>query len=68
MPLTKSEINRRHYLKRVAKARKATKPVMSKTMSKSVPDLIEYDKFPGMKQSTFVQRDRFSGLNIPIFI
>jgi hypothetical protein len=32
------------------------------------PDLIEYDKFPQMKQPTFVQKDRFTGLNVPIFI
>ena len=42
------------------------KSVMSKTKSK--PDLVEYEKFPGMRQPTFVQRDRFTGLNLPIFI
>jgi hypothetical protein len=47
-----------------AKPTKSKKPV--KTMSK--PDLIEYEKFPGMRQPTFVQRDRFTGLSIPIFI
>ena len=32
------------------------------------PDLIAYDPFPQMSQPTFVQKDRFTGENIPIFI
>jgi len=64
MPMTKTEINRRHYLKRVAK-RKANEGKVSKAAK---PDLIAYDKFPQLKKPTFVQKDRFTGLNIPIFI
>lgn len=35
---------------------------------KAKPDLIAYDKYPQMKRPTFVQRDRFTGLNKPVFI
>jgi len=62
--LSKSEINRRHYKKRVEKARKEGR--VSKAATK--PDLIEYDRFPQMRKPTFVQKDRFTGLNIPVFI
>ena len=47
--------------------KKQTKPVISSN-KRQKPDLIEYDKFPQMKQPTFVQKDRFTGLNIPVFI
>jgi hypothetical protein len=74
MPMTKAEINRRHYLKRVAKARKASEGKARKVSKSSglkpvvKPDLIEYDRFPQLSRPTFVQKDRFSGLDIPIFI
>ena len=32
------------------------------------PDLIEYDRFPQMKQPTFVRKHIYTGLNIPVFI
>ena len=48
------------------------KPVKKKqersSNKRQKPDLIEYDKFPQMKQPTFVQKDRFTGLNIPVLI
>ena len=43
---------------------KADKPVKSKKQ----PDLIEYDRFPLMKQPTFVRKDIYTGADIPIFI
>ena len=47
--------------------KKQDKPIRSS--SKRVkPDLIEYDRFPLMKQPTFVQKDKFTGVNIPVFI
>jgi len=60
--LSKAEINRRHYQKRVAKARKAAEGASKKT------GLVAYVKFPQMSRPTFVQKDRFTGLDIPIFI
>ena len=72
--MTKAEINRKHYLKRVAKARKASEGKVRKVRKSSglkpvvKPDLIEYDRFPQMSRPTFVQKDRFTGLDIPIFI
>jgi hypothetical protein len=47
--------------------KKQTKPVSS-TTKRQKPDLIEYDRFPQMKQPTFIQKDKFTGLNIPVFI
>jgi len=47
--------------------KKQDKPIRSSN-KRHKPDLIEYDKFPQMKQPTFVQKDRFTGLNIPVFI
>jgi len=48
------------------------KPVKKKQVRSSnkrqKPDLIEYDKFPQMKQPTFVRKDIYTGLNIPVFI
>jgi hypothetical protein len=32
------------------------------------PDLLVVDKFPLLKQPTFVQKDRFTGVNMPVFI
>ena len=47
--------------------KKQNKPVISSN-KRAKPDLIEYDRFPQLKQPTFVRKDRFTGLNIPIFI
>ena len=47
--------------------KKQTKPVSS-TNKTSKPDLIIYDRFPLLKQPTFVQKDKFTGVNIPVFI
>ena len=49
------------------------KPVKSKKpdmpdKTKKQPDLIEYDRFPLMKKPTFVRKDIYTGLDIPIFI
>ena len=66
--LSKSEINRRHYKKRVEKARKEGKVSKAATKPVTKPDLVPYQKFPQMSRPTFVQKDRFTGLNIPIFI
>ena len=57
--------------------KKSDKPVKSKkpvkmsdkpVKSKKQPDLIEYDRFPLMKKPTFVRKDIYTGLDIPIFI
>ena len=47
--------------------KKQTKPVISSN-KRQKPDLIEYDRFPQLKQPTFVRKDRFTGVNIPVFI
>jgi hypothetical protein len=47
--------------------KKQTKPI-SPTTKRQKPDLIIYDRFPQMKQPTFIQKDKFTGLNIPVFI
>ena len=47
---------------------KVKKKQVRSSNKRQKPDLIEYDKFPQMKQPTFVQKDRFTGLNIPVFI
>lgn len=44
------------------------KPKPTTKQPKAKPDLIAYDKYPQMKRPTFVQRDRFTGLNKPVFI
>jgi len=58
-------------------SKKSDKPVKSKkpvkmsdkpVKSKKQPDLIEYDRFPLMKKPTFVRKDIYTGLDIPIFI
>ena len=47
--------------------KKQTKPIRSSN-KRSKPDLIIYNKFPQMTEPTFVQKDKFTGLNMPIFI
>ena len=47
--------------------KKQTKPVSS-TNKKQKPDLIIYDKFPQLGKPTFVQKDKYTGVNMPIFI
>ena len=47
--------------------KKQTKPVSSSN-KRAKPDLIEYDRFPQLGKATFVQKDKFTGLNMPIFI
>ena len=47
--------------------KKQTKPVSSSN-KRQKPDLIIYNKFPQMTEPTFVQKDKFTGLNMPIFI
>ena len=47
--------------------KKQTKPIRS-TNKRQKPDLIIYNKFPQMTEPTFVQKDKFTGLNMPIFI
>ena len=47
--------------------KKSTKKPMS-DKAKKQPDLIEYDRFPLMKQPTFVRKDIYTGADIPIFI
>ena len=50
----------------------AKKPMTDKAKkpnkTKKQPDLIEYDRFPLMKQPTFVRKDIYTGADIPIFI
>ena len=47
--------------------KKQTKPVSSSN-KRQKPDLIIYNKFPQLDKPTFVQKDKFTGLNMPIFI
>ena len=47
--------------------KKQTKPIRSSN-KRAKPDLIIYNKFPQMTEPTFVQKDKFSGVNMPIFI
>ena len=47
--------------------KKKDKPIRSSN-KRQKPDLIEYDRFPQLKQPTFVQKDKYTGLNMPIFI
>ncbi len=56
--LSKSEINRRHYKKRVEKARKEGR--VSKAATK--PDLIEYDRFPQNAKNRFRSKGSLYGL------
>ena len=47
--------------------KKKDKPIRSSN-KRAKPDLIIYNKFPQLKQPTFVQKDKYTGLNMPIFI
>ena len=47
--------------------KKQTKPIRS-TNKRQKPDLIIYDKFPQLGKPTFVQKDKYTGVNMPIFI
>jgi len=47
--------------------KKQTKPIRSSN-KRSKPDLIIYNKFPQMTEPTFVQKDKYTGVNMPIFI
>ena len=47
--------------------KKQTKPVSSSN-KRAKPDLIIYNKFPQMTEPTFVQQDKYTGVNMPIFI
>ncbi len=47
--------------------KKQNKPVISSN-KRAKPDLIIYDKFPQMTEPTFVQKDKYTGVNMPIFI
>ncbi len=47
--------------------KKQTKPVSSSN-KRQKPDLIIYNKFPQMTEPTFVQKDKYTGVNMPIFI
>ena len=55
-------------LQNKGKAKKKQTKLVSSTTKRQKPDLIEYDRFPLMKQPTFVQKDKFTGVNMPIFI
>ena len=47
--------------------KKQDKPIRSSS-KRSKPDLIIYNKFPQMTEPTFVQKDKYTGVNIPVFI
>lgn len=47
--------------------KKQTKPVSSSN-KRQKPDLLVVDNFPQLKQPTFVRKDKFTGLNMPVFI
>ena len=47
--------------------KKQTKPVSSSN-KRQKPNLIIYNKFPQMTETTFVQKDKYTGVNMPIFI
>ena len=47
--------------------KKQTKPVSSSN-KRAKPDLIIYNKFPQLGKATFVQKDKYTGVNMPIFI
>ena len=38
------------------------------TNKRQKPDLIIYDRFPQLGKPTFVQKDKYTGVNIPVFI
>ena len=47
--------------------KKQNKPIRLST-KRAKPDLIEQDKYPLLKQPTFVQKDKFTGMLNPVFI
>jgi len=47
--------------------KKQTKSVSSSN-KRQKPDLIIYDRFPQLGKPTFVQKDKFTGVNMPVFI
>ena len=47
--------------------KKQTKSV-SLSNKRQKPDLIIYDRFPQLGKPTFVQKDKFTGVNTPVFI
>ena len=47
--------------------KKKDKPIRSSN-KRQKPDLIIYDKFPQLGKPTFVQKDKYTGVNMPIFI
>ena len=47
--------------------KKQDKPIRSSN-KRVKPDLIEYDRFPQLDKPTFVQKDKYTGVNMPIFI
>ena len=47
--------------------RSSNKPVSSSN-KRAKPDLIIYNKFPQLGKATFVQKDKYTGVNMPIFI
>jgi len=47
--------------------KKKDKPIRSSN-KRQKPDLIIYNKFPQMTEPTFVQKDKYTGVNMPIFI
>ena len=55
-------------LQNKGKAKKKQTKLVSSTTKRQKPDLIEYDRFPLLKQPTFVQKDKFTGVNTPVFI
>ena len=49
-------------------AKKKQTKLVSSTTKRQKPDLIIYDKFPQLGKPTFVQKDKYTGVNMPIFI
>ena len=47
--------------------KKQDKPIRSSN-KRQKPDLIIYNKFPQLDKPTFVQKDKYTGVNMPIFI
>ena len=47
--------------------KKQNKPIRLST-KRAKPDLIIYDRFPQLGKPTFVQKDKFTGVNMPVFI
>jgi hypothetical protein len=55
-------------LQNKGKAKKKQTKLVSSSNKKQKPDLIEYDRFPLLKKPTFVQKDKYTGVNMPVFI